>query len=246
MNCEEVIDLYLEQQENEDATLNKAINSHLESCNECRRKIEEMSLLLTAIKAQPEPELPEMSQRFAAFMKDQQTVRTQGAIVRALSKQLWLAASLIFVVGLAILFVLLTKKDNQPTPELVNVTDDSKNPFTNASTSIRIEAITQIDSSSRDQQLLESLSQILLQDKNSNVRMAALYSLADHLSNPTVYAVFIQALKTEKDPVLQVLLINTIAKQKSPKSVEAIQSLINNSATRTEVRTVAEQTIKTL
>ena len=249
MNCEEVIDLFLAQKENEGADAKAVIDKHLESCNECRRKIEQMNFLLTAMEVQPQPQPPvELSERFGAFMKNQQSVRAHVTIVRTISKQLWIAAGLILIVGLAILFVLINQKTNQKQPEreLVQKTGEPENPFSNVSASVRIQAITQVDSLSNDQELLKTLSRILLNDKNSNVRMAALYSLSIHLSNPAVYEVFIEALATEKVPVLQVLLINTISLQKSPKSVEAIQSLIDDSATRTEVRTVAKQNIKTL
>ena len=249
MNCEEVIDLFLAQKENEDAAAKAIIDNHLKSCDECRRKIEEMDFLLAAMDAQPQPQPPvELSEQFAAYLKTRQTDRAQVTIVRTLSKQLWVAAGLILIVGLAILFVLVNQKTNQrlAEPELVQKTGEPENLFSNASASVRIQAITQIDSLSVNQKLLKTLSKILLNDRNANVRMAALYSLSIHLSNPAVYEVFIEALATEKDPMLQVLLINTISQQKSPKSVEAIQSLIDDSATRTEVRTVAKQTIKTL
>ena len=104
MNCEEVIELFLAQKENEDAATKAVIENHLRSCAECRRKTEEIDFLLTAIDTQPQPQPPaELSERFAAYMKTQQTHRAQVTIVRTLSKQLWLAAGLILIVGLTIL-----------------------------------------------------------------------------------------------------------------------------------------------
>ena len=114
MNCEEVIDLFLAQKENEDAAAKAVIENHLKSCSDCRRKIEEMDFLLAAIESQPQPQPPaELSERFAAFMKNQQSDRVQVTIVRTISKQLWIAAGLIIIVGLAILFVLINQKTTQ-------------------------------------------------------------------------------------------------------------------------------------
>jgi hypothetical protein len=248
MNCDEVLDAYLDETEQPDSKIALQIEQHLEHCDACRTKIREMKLLLSGIQHQPRIEPPaEIKLRFDDYLQNQIVYHSKTTVVRKLSRQIWLAASLVLLVGLAILYVVITQRSEQKSQaQVASMEGDSSKAFTSLSTSARIQAINESNYQQQNPELFKALSNILLRDRNANVRMAALYCLADHINDPAVYSLFIEALKTEQDPVLQVLLINTIAKKKSPKSVEAIQSLINNSATRTEVRSVAEQTIKTL
>lgn len=248
MNCENVLDAYLNNSEQPDSKLLLQVEQHLEHCDSCRSKIRQMGWLLKAIQQQPQSKPPEeIKLHFDEFLHNQMVQHSKTAVVRKLSKQLWLAASIVILLGLVILFVVLTRGGDQNSGNrIARIEGDSARSFTSESPSVRIQAINQSDYQRQDRELVKVLSNILLHDRNSNVRMAALYSLSDHINDAAVYSLFIEALKKEQDPVLQVLLIRTIAKKKSPKSVDAIQSLINNSAIRTEVRSVAEQTIKTL
>ena len=248
MKCDEALEAYLDQSEQEGGFISLEVEQHITHCASCRSKINEMKWLLTAMQRQPKPEPPaELQSNFDEFLRSRMMHDSKSAVVRKLSKQLWLAASLVILVGLAILFVMLTQGDNSRVEGQAQLEkEDSIKAFASNSASVRIQAINQSDVQQHDAKLVSVLSNILLNDRNANVRMAALYSLADQMNNPSVYKLFIDALKKEQEPVLQVLLITTIAKQKNPRTVEAIQSLINNAATRKEVRSVAEQTIKTL
>lgn len=175
------------------------------------------------------------------------TANTTTSVVKKIFTQLWLAAGLILLLGVSILLVLVFRKEPQVHTEIVVATPDSINAFTSNSAFDRIQAINNVNlKTTQKQELLKTLANILLTDKNTNVRMAALYGLTGYVSETQVFDVILQALKTEKDPALQILLITTLGQKNNQKTQEAIRSIIDNSAVQKDVRSVAEQTLKTL
>ena len=258
MKCEIVIDAWLEAKEN-GTVASAAVQEHIKNCEDCTKKIAQFEWLNEAMLNEKKIEPPvEVRMNFEQFVEGLKSTGTRdlytknksgdtNTVVRKMTAQLWLAAGLILLVGVSILLVLVFRKEPRVPQELVVNTTDSINAFASNSAFDRIEAINNANyNSAQKQELIKTLSNILLTDKNSNVRLAALYSLSDYVSDPPVFNVMLQALKTETEPALQILLITTLGEKKGLKSQEAIRSIIDNSAVQKEVRSVAEQTLKTL
>jgi hypothetical protein len=95
-----------------------------------------------------------------------------------------------------------------------------------------------------DQKVLSALLNLLDHDKNVNVRLASLYSLARFADNAVVRDSLVSALSKQTEPIIQVVLINTLAEKKEPRAVKPIQDIISNEKTIKEVREIAQQSLK--
>jgi hypothetical protein len=115
------------------------------------------------------------------------------------------------------------------------------------SSSSRIQAVDyakEIDSP--DENIINALVKTLNNDKNINVRMAAAYALAKFTSQRSVCDSLVKSLSLQKDPILQVTLINILVEIQEKSAIRPIEQIISSSKTMPEVKTVAENGVKML
>lgn len=106
-----------------------------------------------------------------------------------------------------------------------------------SSASTRLSAILQIQKSGvMDNDIIDRLAKTLSNDPNSNVRLAALDLLANYASYGYVTNVFIQSLSAQKDPLVQLDLINLLAKTNNTKLDEKLYALANDPSTYAEIK----------
>jgi HEAT repeat protein len=115
------------------------------------------------------------------------------------------------------------------------------------SSSDRIQAVRYVEDIDKpDQNVIGVLVKTLNNDKNVNVRMAAAYALSKFADQRLVVDSLVKSLSLQRDPILQITLINILAEKKEKSALKPIQEIIANRSTLKEVRTVAQNSIRVL
>lgn len=94
-----------------------------------------------------------------------------------------------------------------------------------------------------DDEILQVLIKTLNDDPNSNVRIAALEALQKFYAIPTVKQALIQSLKTQKDPLVQITLIQILATMKEKSILQDLQNFTEDPALLKAVKDEAYQAI---
>lgn len=87
-----------------------------------------------------------------------------------------------------------------------------------------------------DDEIVHVLSQTLNEDPNSNVRMAALNALSKFYNQAAVKAILIESMKYQKDPVVQIALIQLLVQMKEKAIIDDLQKLIDTPGTMKAVK----------
>lgn len=125
----------------------------------------------------------------------------------------------------ALLFTLLKEESASQRLRAVSYTEDISNP---------------------DQTIINALVMTLNHDKNTNVRLAALYSLARYSDNPAVRDSLVRSLNIQTEPIVQIVLINLLTEMKEVKAIKPLRDIISNEKTLKDVRSMAEKGLRTL
>jgi len=113
------------------------------------------------------------------------------------------------------------------------------------SASDRIRAVGYADEiNNPDPKIIHALINTLNEDKNLNVRLAAVNSLAKYSGNPMVVDSLIASLGKQTEPLLQIVLIKVLTDQKQTKAIEPIKAILSNKQTLQPVKDIAEQGLK--
>ena len=121
---------------------------------------------------------------------------------------------------------------------MLNLIDDQ-------SASQRIKAVSYAEEMANpDQQVIDVLVNTLNHDKNVNVRLAALYSLARFADRRSVRDSLVNSLSTQTEPIIQVVLINLLAEKRETRAIAPIRNIMTNKKTLKEVKDAAQQSLK--
>jgi hypothetical protein len=124
--------------------------------------------------------------------------------------------------------------------ELLNGIDDE-------SASQRIKAVSYAeDMASPDQQVIDALFNSLNNDKNVNVRLAALYSLTRFADRHSVRDSLVSSLSRQNEPIIQVVLINLLTEKREKKAIEPMKEIMTNKKSLKEVKDAAQKGLKVL
>ena len=123
----------------------------------------------------------------------------------------------------------------------------SFNLLKNESASQRIQAVNYTEEISiPDDKIINALVNTLKTDKNTNVRLAAVYSLARFKTNKTVKNAFIETLNKQEDPMIQIVIINMLVEMKEVKALEELKYLLKDKDLNEHVKSQAEIGIQVL
>ncbi len=121
---------------------------------------------------------------------------------------------------------------------MLNMIDDE-------SASQRIKAVSYSEEMpSPNQQVIDVLVNTLNQDKNVNVRLAALYSLQRFSDRRAVRDSLVTSLRMQKEPIIQVVLINLLAEKRDARAIKPIQDIMTDKKTLKEVKDAAQRSLK--
>lgn len=103
----------------------------------------------------------------------------------------------------------------------------------NDSTGKRLEAVYNFNDefAKEDSQIIDVLINTVLNDKNANVRIATIDALLKFPQNSKVRTAFIEAIKTETEPLVQIKLINSVTILRDKRAQEPLKEIINNNET---------------
>jgi predicted nucleic-acid-binding protein len=109
------------------------------------------------------------------------------------------------------------------------------------SASKRIEAVRDLEKYSKpDEEVTQSLINTMNNDENINVRTAAANALSKYAYDEDVKSALINALDKQKDPLMQITLINILVDLKERKAIEPMKELLLNDSTMNVVRAQAK------
>jgi hypothetical protein len=267
MKCEEVelrmID-YLDK--NLDEGISQEIEKHLETCEKCLDELTDTQQVLNLISKE-ENVVPDGSLRINFYHMLQNEIKksteknhiqkpkpfipwyNNGRYRVAAGVALLLCGTFI---GLFIKSGLNTSYASNELKQLHSEISDLKKAtmFTmlkEESSSDRIQAVRYVEDIEKpDQNVIEVLVKTLNNDRNINVRMAAAYALSKYSDQRMVVDSLVKSLSIQRDPILQVTLINILAEKKEKSALKPIQEIIANRSTMKEVRTVAQNSLRVL
>ncbi len=134
------------------------------------------------------------------------------------------------------------KRDVQETKQLVMLEMMNRE-----SASERIQAVNySFDIDNPDKEVLEALINTLNSDSNTNVRTAAAEALSHFGNKKVARDALIQALGSQKDPALQIVIIDILANLGEKRAVKSINKLLQNSDTEDFVKRKAKESMDIL
>jgi hypothetical protein len=87
-----------------------------------------------------------------------------------------------------------------------------------------------------DDEVVKALVKAMNEDSNSNVRLAALEALSKFSNDPHVRKILIGSLATQKDPIVQIALIQLMVQMKEKGIVNDLQKIVEDSETMQAVK----------
>ena len=243
MNCKETKDMWVDYQ---DQTLDEvtriSVQSHLNSCAECSRSLNEFQALFETIGLYKE-ELPasQLEQNFDKMIADEKLILTKSKIV-VFNKQkkqfktvLQIAAAIVLMVS-SYWYGAFEKQDEN-TIEIALLKQEKAEMQTiatlslieNESASKRLQAVNYAKTLVHpDNDILNVLIRKMNNDKHVNVRLAAANALSKFASNDMVRQALVSTLEIEKNANMQIELIQILVDVEEKRVIPTMKKLLDN------------------
>ncbi len=234
------------------------VAQHLKTCEYCTKELEELKTLYTAFANEPmrNPSKGLRDQFFEQLKLEKLNenrvipLTQRNTLVNNLFK---IAASIAVLVGVFFLGKQQqTTSSNNKIASLTNENEAFKQTvmlslMENKSASRRIQGVNYMQESEQlDEAIVNALAERMLYDENTNVRAAAVEVLASFTNSEHVKDTFIRALKVEKDPGIQITIIQTLGKIQEKKAAEPMQKLLEEDETQPFVKEQIESVLTTI
>ncbi|MDF0707899.1 HEAT repeat domain-containing protein [Flagellimonas okinawensis] len=232
-----------------DGNLNKsegsAFESHIRQCADCKKELEEMKSFFNVLDEDVPVPSDRLKAKFEAALEQEKM--NQGKVVTLESKPssnwtgnvLKIAASIaLLVASFQMGSLFQQRKVDADIAQLQNETIQMKQTamlslMENQSASKRIQGVNYIEEFERpDEAIIQALSNRLLYDENDNVRMTAFEALVKFTSSETVKNTFIEALEQERNPSIQVAIIQALVQIQEKKAAEPMKKLLEKEDTQ--------------
>ncbi|MFK7811926.1 MAG: HEAT repeat domain-containing protein [Maribacter sp.] len=254
----ELLPEYLDGLLNE--TQKKKVEVHLKDCEPCSKEFSELKKLFGAFEQEKEiiPSDQMKSKFFEQIELEKQNsskvVSMDGSSIQR--KNNWtnnllkIAASFALLIG--VYFFGKQQQEQISGKEITQLTDETQafkqtamlSLMGNKSASKRIQGVNFIEQFTEpDEAIVSALADRMLKDENTNVRRTAVEVLSEFTSSETVKNSFIKALKTEKDPGIQITLIQVLGKIQEKKAAASMQYLLEQDDTQPYVKDELESVL---
>ncbi len=267
MRCNDIQLFLIDYLDNElDESSREDIEKHLAECEKCSREVKQLQLIQDNI-ALTEMEQPSDALRgnFLAMLQNEETEMDKPDNVRRLPGKkvisitigglIWRAAAAIIILFTGILIGNKVKFGSQGQGPITSALPDTQTKkrailadmLDDESPSQRIEAVNYAEGiAANDQKVINVLLSTLNNDKNTNVRVAAVYALEKFSGDKTVLDSLSSSLTKQTEPVVQILLIDMLAAKKATKAIKPMQDIMQNSKTIQPVKDAAAKGLKQL
>lgn len=211
------------------------IESHLKSCSNCTKELEEMTSFLSVLNS-GELETPSANLKlnFDKMLAKEITLN-KPKMVQLEPKQDWefflrIAASIAIVLSAFFIGKHQSKINTIASNEVVSKKKTAVLAMLKEdSASKRILAISNSENyTTNDTKIIQALINRLFFDKNTNVRLAAAEALSKFSSEEMVKTALIKSLETEKSASIQIELIQILTKIQEKRAVKPMQELLKN------------------
>ncbi|MBI9061307.1 MAG: zf-HC2 domain-containing protein [Marinilabiliaceae bacterium] len=260
MNCSDIHNRLLEFL---DGTLTKEdhtlFEQHLESCDNCLEELRRTKQLMALMEKSPDVEPPmELDLKVSEMIKkEQQQIKKAPVTIHIHMNWRQIAAAvLIFVTGaLSGKFLLTTNEHGKNTSQvaaLQSEMDDMRQLLMFAmlrqdSPSERLKAVYFTEDINQfDDNVLSALFNTLNADENVNVRLAAANALMQHSQSAAVRQGLIEALEQQTEPLIQIVLIQSLVALKDKNVVPVVERFIDNDQVHATVQDEAQKAINIL
>jgi len=244
------------------------LEQHLQSCPQCRQTLEEYRALFAAIQSdKAEKPGPGLREKFENMLQSELNIETTARIVGTEKKKetaavpmklpsllYRIAASIILIASGVFIGTAITGNTGEKTEvaSLKTEVQEMKetlmfNMLTGESASERIKAVSYADEiKDPDNKIVTALITTMNEDKNVNVRLAALYAIAKFSDSRTVSDALIASLGKQTEPLMQIALINILTEQKETKAKGPIREILQDKNTLPPVKEIAAKGLKLL
>lgn len=220
------------------------VQKHLNSCASCQKEFTEMESFLSVLeKDVPKAPSDRLRSNFEELLAAEKQKNEPKVIsLKETKKADWksylrVAASVLLVVSA---FLLGKYQSDISKDKIITAAHQQKITkqnnvlalIENQSASKRIQAIdfTQ-EFTNTDTKIIQAIINRLFFDDNTNVRLAAAEALSKFSSLEMVKAAFIKSLETEKDAIVQIELIQVLAKIQEKRALKPMKNLLKNKQT---------------
>lgn len=223
----------------------RAFETHIKSCRECQNELEEMKTFFNAFEEDVATPSDRLKSKFESALEQEKL--NQGKVVQLETKlsSNWTGNVLKIAASIALLVaafqmgsIFQQRKVNEDIAQLQDETNQMKQTamlslMENQSASKRIQGVNYIEEFEQpDEAIIQALSNRLLYDDNDNVRMTAFEALAKFTSSEMVKTAFIEALEQEKNPSIQVSIIQALVQIQEKKAAEPMKKLLEKEDTQ--------------
>ena len=240
-----------------DNTLNDAdrriVEDELSANPEARKLYHEFQAVIRAIEQSPAPEPTErLATNFKDFVnKAASNNQAKGNTIH-FSPSFYRIAAAIALLIISGFLAFWISKNNERQKELADIRkemDDTRQELlatrkmmfgllnNEQSASRRIQGVNvAMELPRADDEIVEVLMHTMLNDPNTNVRLAALDALSGFQDDPGVRRGLITALTKQTDPMVQIRLIQLMVQMKEKEVVNDLQEIIDDSETMKAVK----------
>lgn len=246
MNCKDIETLlvdYLDNKLNE--TQKQQVENHLNNCDACKAEFEATKALMNVFASQPQVEpSSQLRGNFFEMLEEEKQLQQPKIVQLSTKKEFpWKTAFQIaasFLLLFTGYFFGNVQSKNQSNKEIAALQEETVTlrenmmlaMIENKSASKRIQAVSYTENFAKpDDKILKALVERLQYDGNINVRLAAAEALSEFPESTLVKEAFIEALTTQKDPSLQIAIIQFLVKIQEKRAIAPMQQLLEQSET---------------
>ncbi|MFA8435854.1 MAG: HEAT repeat domain-containing protein [Marinifilaceae bacterium] len=265
MKCNNIQDLLIAYQENTlEEQQRTLVEEHLTECVTCRKEYHLASQLLDDMNEvsdeQPGPEMKmdfyqmlEQEKRRPKAIQFHPNQKDERVRSRNFGEFLKYAAAVVIIFGSGILLGKNLGQHNANSVEIARMETELQCMQQNLTlatlkqptTSQRLKAVNVLEEQIQaDDKILAILVQTLQSDANVNVRMAAANALTKYSHNELVRNAFLDALKHQEEPSIQITLINILMKIQDNRAKQLFKEIMTNDNTLPVVKQMASEGIK--
>ncbi|MBN2263941.1 MAG: HEAT repeat domain-containing protein [Prolixibacteraceae bacterium] len=255
MNCNEIKIRMIDYIDDHNRLSNNEITkieNHLKSCVACKNEFNQLKEINSKLEQfNFIDETNELRESFLEKLENEKNKKKRKTITLKLNRTILnLAASVLLLVAGSFLgyFVAQKGKVTKLENEILSIKHSYTSSVLNMQTSsIRLKAISFVEEGmSLNTELIQVLGNILNNDENVNVRLAAANALFKNNHNNEVNALLIESLKTQSEPLVQIALIEFLVKNHEKQAVQNLRILIEQDGTNSIVKQHANNGLSTL